>query len=483
MNEEKVKPFMKRSHTSRYLMASIGTLAILLSILFNTVAAQPAAYAASRSIPQNFQNSITPNHLLLNAAVRANSSTLLPCLSNTTLPLCYSPQQIRRAYGIQPLLDAGITGKGRTIVIIDDYQSPSLRSDLALFDKIFNLSNPTLNIIAPQGLKPFDPNNGSAVGFSEEISLDVEWSHAIAPDATIDLVLGNPSDDSFNGQVQGIADALSYATAQNLGGVYSLSIGLGETCYSAAQLQSFHTSFQTARANHATVYVSAGDSGSANYLCNSKGTPVALGQTVEYPASDTLVSGVGGTTLLASQSGTYIGETAWNESVIGAGATGGGFSKLFPRPAYQNGVPGIGAYRGVPDVAYNADPLTGVPIVISIGNTTLIAPIGGTSAGAPQWAGITALAEQAVGKRLGFLNGTFYRILKSTSYSKGFHDITTGNNAYSYQDQNGKTVTVPGYNAGPGWDPATGVGTPKVSGLVKLLQEYEDKDYDDGKDL
>lgn len=121
--------------------------------------------------------------------------------------------------------------------------------------------------------------------------------------------------------------------------------------------------------------------------------------------------------------------------------------------------------------------------MISIGSATLIVPIGGTSAGAPPWAGITTLAEQAVGTRLGFLNGTFYRILKSKEYSKAFHDITTGNNAFSFQDSNGKTITIPGYNAGPGWDPTTGVGTPKASGLVKLLAEYRDKVYDDGKDL
>ncbi|GAC1684473.1 MAG: S53 family peptidase [Ktedonobacteraceae bacterium] len=471
---------MKRLHTSRYLMASISTCAVLLSILFS--AAAQSTYAASRSIPQDLQNTITPIRPMLNAAVSAKSPTLLPCLSHTTLPLCYSPQQIRRAYGIQPLLDAGITGEGRTIVIIDDYQSPSLRSDLTLFDKIFDLPNPKLNIIAPNGMKPFDPRNGAAVGFSEEISLDVEWSHAVAPEATIDLVLGNPADDTLNGQIQGIVDAMSYATSHNLGGVYSLSIGGGETCYSTTQLQSLHQSFRQARDNHSTVYVSAGDSGSASIICDNTGKAVAAGQTVEYPASDSLVSGVGGTTLLASKSGRYVAETTWNESALGAGATGGGFSKIFPRPSYRNDVPGISTYRGVPDVAYNADPLTGVPVVISLGAATLIVPIGGTSAGAPQWAGITALAEQSAGKRLGFLNETFYRILKSKSYSKAFHDITTGNNAFTFQDSNGKTVTIPGYNAGTGWDATTGVGTPKAAELVKLLVEYKDYD-DDGKNL
>ncbi len=474
MNEEKVKSFMKRIRTSRYLMASISTLTVLLSILLGTVAIQSPAYAASRAATKSIQNTITPIRPMFNEAVKVTSPALLPCLSRTTLPLCYSPQQIRRAYGIQPLLDAGITGKGYTIVIIDDYQSPSIRSDLALFDKIFGLPNPKLNIIAPQGLKPFDPTNGAAVSFSEEISLDVEWSHAVAPDATIDLVLGNPPNDTFRGQIQGFTDALNYATANNLGGVYSLSVGAGETCYSAGQLQSLHQSFKRAQDNHSTVYVSSGDNGSAVAVCDKTGTPVAVAKGVNYPSSDPLVSGVGGTTLLASKSGKYIGETTWNESAVGGGATGGGFSRIFPRPSYQNGVSGIGAYRGVPDVAYNADPLTGVPIVISLGNATLIAPIGGTSAGAPQWAGITALAEQAVGKRVGFLNGTFYRILMSKSYSQAFHDITTGNNAFTFKDGSGKTVTIPGYNAGNGWDPTTGVGTPKAAGLIKLLVENKD---------
>lgn len=463
---------MQRLHIPRYLMASMSTLAVLLSVLFSTVAMQSTALAATRSLPQGIQASITPHTILLSQAVKASSAGLLPCLNSTKLPLCYSPQQIRRAYGIQPLINAGITGKGRTIVIIDDYQSPTIRTDLALFDKIFNLPNPQLNIIAPQGLKPFDPRDPNAVGFAEEISLDVEWAHAVAPGATIDLVLGNPPDSSFKGQIQGLADALASATAQHLGGVYSLSVGAGETCFSAAQIQSFHKSFAMAQNSKSTVYVSAGDSGSANVECDKTGNPVVLAKGASYPASDPLVSGVGGTTLLANKSGAYVGETTWNESAVGAGATGGGFSAIFARPSYQNGVPGIGAYRGVPDVAYNADPLTGVPIVVSIGGATLIAPIGGTSAGAPQWAGITALAEQATGTRLGFLNDTFYRILKSKSYSRGFHDITIGNNAFTTQDNNGKTVVIPGYNAGPGWDATTGVGSPKVSGLVQLLLKY-----------
>jgi subtilase family serine protease len=235
-------------------------------------------------------------------------------------------------------------------------------------------------------------------------------------------------------------------------------------------LQAFHQAFATATANHATVYVSAGDSGSAVVECDSTGTPIAIVQGVDYPGSDPLVTSVGGTSLLATQSGKYIDETTWNESPINAGATGGGFSSLFARPSYQDGVPGIGSTRGVPDVAYDADPLTGFPIVTTslFPGITVIIPIGGTSAGAPQWAAITALADQAKGGRLGSLNPTYYHILQSASYAKGFHDITSGNNAFTFQS-NGQTVTIPGYDAGPGWDPTTGVGSPKVAGLVPLL--------------
>jgi subtilase family serine protease len=106
--------------------------------------------------------------------------------------------------------------------------------------------------------------------------------------------------------------------------------------------------------------------------------------------------------------------------------------------------------------------------------------IGGTSAGAPQWAAITAVADEAAGKRLGFLNAAFYRTLKSASYCKGFHDITTGNNTFTFQ-VNGQTVTIPGYDAGPGWDPTTGVGTPKVTALVPLLEK--ETSADDGSGL
>ena len=112
------------------------------------------------------------------------------------LGACYGPDQIQTAYGIKPLLANDFDGTGRTIVIVDAFQSPTIQQDLALFDTAFGLPAPTLNIIAPDGLTPFDPNDANQVGWSAEISLDVQWAHAVAPGATIDLVLAKSNNDA-----------------------------------------------------------------------------------------------------------------------------------------------------------------------------------------------------------------------------------------------------------------------------------------------
>jgi subtilase family serine protease len=171
------------------------------------------------------------------------------------------------------------------------------------------------------------------------------------------------------------------------------------------------------------------------------------------PASDPNVTGVGGTRLLADGTGAYLSETAWNTA---SGASGGGFSTIYRRPGYQATAHDNKKSRGVPDLAYNADGTTGY-LAVWNGRGGLVH---GTSAGAPQWAGIAALADQAAGHRLGALNQRLYRIAKSDAYGSAFHDITTGNNTFG---------GIAGYSAGPGWDPVTGLGSPQVATLVGLL--------------
>jgi subtilase family serine protease len=184
------------------------------------------------------------------------------------------------------------------------------------------------------------------------------------------------------------------------------------------------------------------------------------------------VLAAGGTSLAAShETGAYRGETAWNNGAPGtadlADASGGGFSHLFSRPSYQDGIPGLGAARGVPDVAADANGHTGMVLVISEGGQIDIGPSGGTSASTPFWAGIIALANQYAGHDLGFVNPALYAIARGPCDHAAFHDITAGNNTVQFPSK-----TVPGYTAAPGWDPVTGLGSPDARVLIPLLAHH-----------
>jgi subtilase family serine protease len=159
------------------------------------------------------------------------------------------------------------------------------------------------------------------------------------------------------------------------------------------------------------------------------------------------------------RSGTAFQENAWNGS---GGASGGGFSSFFPTPSYQQTLPAtvqnlLQHRRGVPDVAGDADPATGLAFYISDGGWNLA---GGTSASAPLWAAFMAIADQMAGHPLGFINPALYKLAASSSYAQDFHDITVGNNSVH---------NVKGYSAVPGWDPVTGLGTPILDKLLPDL--------------
>jgi subtilase family serine protease len=364
---------------------------------------------------------------------------------------CYGPEQIRHAYGFDQLISKGVTARGRSIVIVDAFQSPTLRQDLALFNKVFGLPSAPLHIFAPQGLPPFDPNDPNQVGWSGEISLDVEWAHAVAPKATINLVLAR-SDSEVD-----IPAAVAYAVDHNLGDVISMSFGQLEDCLGPASLRAIGATFKRATAKGTSLFASSGDFGSTQPDCTTDGLRFGVG----YPASDPLVSGVGGTILYANlRTGAYNSERAWKETLDGQViGTGGGFSRVYGTPRYQR--PLHLPSRGVPDVAYSAGVNRGVLVAWGVPDGVgEFFVFGGTSAGSPQWAGLTALADQLAGHRLGFLNPAIYAIARSSRYSKTFHDITKGNN---------REPGFPGYSAGTGWDPTTGWGTPKANNLVPTL--------------
>ncbi len=383
------------------------------------------------------------------------------CQANTAPQRCYSPAQMRNAYSIQPLLNAGITGKGSTIVILDPYQAPLLQQDLKRFDKLFALADPTLNIIAPDGLTPFDAQDARQVTWSAEISLDVEWVHAIAPAASIDLVLAKSSQDTDLGST------LTYAVDKNLGDVISMSFAENATCLSTANEHIWHQAFLRATRQGITLIAASGDTGAAQTTCDG----MSPEHSTAEPAVDPLVTAVGGTQLMAdATTGTYQSEVGWNEPNYKV-ASGGGFSASLRKPFYQYGMPGIGAYRAVPDVAYNAAVNGGVLTAWSEGQRGPQAfyTFGGTSAGAPQWAAIVALGVQLSHKRLGFINPLLYIVGHTSMYTQAFHDIVTGTNTITLSGTNGVPVTIQGYHAHVGWDPVTGWGSPRVSTLLPIL--------------
>jgi subtilase family serine protease len=224
---------------------------------------------------------------------------------------------------------------------------------------------------------------------------------------------------------------------------------------------------QAAQRDRVTVVISTGDNGAGITPCPGGTTSV---KGVDLPASDPLTLAVGGTSLQASRTtGAHLGETAWNTppSAGGPAAGGGGFSRLFPRPAYQDGIAGIGANRGVPDVAADADHRPGMAIAFSGGSHNYLIGGGGVSVAAPLWAAVIALADQYAGRHLGFVNPALYRIGRSAYYHQAFHDVTTGTNTMT-----SPTQTITGYQAAPGWDPVTGWGSPDAQVLVPLLARY-----------
>jgi subtilase family serine protease len=398
------------------------------------------------------------------------------CDSVTT---CYTPRQIQVAYGVRPLLDRGIDGRGQTVVLPELAETrpnpplvSDLRQDMARFDRIFGLPAAHMRVVTSLA--------GAAspwLAYGEEV-LDVEMVHVIAPGATIVVALVKATSlDKTPTAVAAAVAALRLGISE--GGIISISASGqagGENCDTRAEVASLHAALRAAADHHVTVVAASGDVGAVGEPCavikGLIGGAFPPVKEVNLPASDPFVLAAGGTTLAAShQTGAYVSESGWGLPFGSPGSqvqgSGGGFSRLFSRPAYQDGIRGIGATRGVPDVASDAAPHTGMTMVISSGGSYTIRNTGGTSATAPFWAGLIALADQYAGRHLGFINPALYRIAASSHYHQAFHDITTGSNTVRFPPR-----TITGYQASPGWDPVTGLGSPDVQVLVPLLARY-----------
>jgi subtilase family serine protease len=311
-----------------------------------------------------------------------------------------------------------------------------------------------VNVVYPLG-QPAATNNG----WAGETSLDVEWAHAIAPNASITLAV------SPTAHASDVTAVEQYVVDHHLGDVVSMSYGASEPTIPGLAnnkyLQHADKLFQQAKDTNIAMIASAGDFGATN-----GGSYVHP----EFPASDPLVTSVGGTSLFMSDTGAYQGETVWNDSDatqcpfacrrgLLAGVTGGAPSLIFKTPSYQQ-MSNHTSSREVADVSYNAGIYTAVLVYMSFNPSSHgLFFVGGTSAGAPQWAGIAALANQAAGHPLGFLNQRLYNVAK-TSAASALHDVTSGSNGL---------FGGSGESAGPGYDMPTGIGSPNVANLIPAL--------------
>lgn len=373
---------------------------------------------------------------------------------------CFTPHALRVAYGVESLTEKGFTGKGMTVIDIVSYGSPTLQQDMDTFDQQFNLPHITIQVIAPLGTVAFNPNDANMTGWAEETELDVQIIHAIAPDAGI-IVMTSPVAET-EGMI-GLPQFLQleqYAVSHHLGQIFSQSYVASEATLADSASQQFVQSYanfykQITTQDGFTVVTGSGDNGATDWQ-NIAATQLAPRPTVNFPADVPWVTAVGGTTLTHSASGSGYEERAWSGS-------GGGMSTFFSEPDYQRGMPQavqseLASHRGIPDIAADADPYTGMAFYFN-GQWT---QTGGTSASTPFWAAIVAIADQMAGHPLGFINPGIYKIAASQNYTQDFRDITAGSNGVA-------KVSVQGFQAVKGWDAVTGWGTPQANTFIPDL--------------
>jgi subtilase family serine protease len=371
---------------------------------------------------------------------------------------CYSPPQIRDAYGVSPLLKGGNDGAGTTIAIVDSFGSPTIEHDLHVFDKVWGLPDPKIRTITPAGPLPaFDPTDADMTGWAFETTLDVQYAHLVAPRADILVVATPVSETEGVAGFPEIVQAENYVIEHGLADVISQSLGAAEQTFpSADRIQSLRGGFTNAAQHGVTVVASSGDTGATDYQNDQQ---TLFGYPVDsWPSTDPLVTSVGGTHLrLATDGKRTAPDATWNDDF---GAGGGGVSTVFPRPAFQQRVRSVvGDFRGTPDVALSAAVDGGVLVYTSYdADDTGWSIVGGTSEAAPLFAGMVALATQRAGHRLGVINAALYEL--AARPVNGIVDVTVGDNSYG---------DVTGYAAAPGYDLASGLGTINAARFVPAL--------------
>jgi subtilase family serine protease len=471
-------------------------------------AAPVAAVAAPAIMPVPFST----GHILA-AGHMAQPPTTAQCEATFKIA-CYQVFQLQTAYNLAPLFNKGIEGQGETIVIVDAFGSPSIASDLQTFDSQMGIPNPpSFRVITPAGAITTNPKNCTTTfsptgpdlcsdfyGWTDETSLDVEWSHAMAPQANILLVETPMTETEGIYGFPSIVKAENYVINHHLGDVITQSFGANESTFtSPGQIYSLRSAYSNAARHGVTVLAASGDQGATDDVCSptsgcaNPNNVICCQSTraIDWPSSDPLVTAVGGTQLHLDAKGDKTSpDSVWNDlsSTVGVtgpvytwGSSGGGHSTVFSRPQFQNGVAGtVGDSRGTPDIAMSA----AVNGAVDFYDTTDPGVagwgiVGGTSEASPLFSGIVALADQVAGHSLGYLDPSLYSLAQSHG-NNGIVPITSGGNTYTFcqaadiqSDSScasaSDLVTVPGFNANGSYNNATGWGTVNAAKFVPAL--------------
>lgn len=476
------------------------------------VAAAAIAAAGLGTAPAAGGNPVVVPQVAGYAYLKAGETPPTEAQCNSVGRRCFTPAAMQAAYNLGPLHAQGLDGRGRTIAIVDSFGYAQAESDLKVYSQRFGL--PLMcgmpDVSCQPGMATFSrlqlggrpvkdppPSNSTGLEASNawalEVALDLEMAHTMAPGANL-LLVHTPTAETLG--VQGLPQMMNLEQQVVDGGmadVISQSFGTGEEAFhSTASLQNLRHAFQSAATKGVTVLASSGDGGSENDLKSPVKDPAAIPfPSVGWPASDPLVTAVGGTFLCVDPAtGTQIDDNSppadcaknSGQREVGWTFAGGGFSHVFARPDYQNSLPAgstaIGSMRGVPDIGMQASQVTGVLVYDTApgdANGGLSCDqngspcsagwyvVGGTSSGTPQWAGLVAITDQIAGKPLGQINDDLYALANGPNYASMFFDVTTGNNS------NPSFPNIPGFPATKGWDPVTGLGTPNAAALLPAL--------------
>lgn len=382
----------------------------------------------------------------------SNAGSQQPAAGTTFAPRAtingHTPSDMTRVYNLDSVVARGSSGAGQTVAIASfaDYSA----SNLSVYDQQFNITGNVSRVRVSDGTDtgaPLGAKNGE-----DEAEMDIEMVQGIVPRAQI-VVYEAPNSE------QGAISMYGRIVSDNRASVVTTSWGGVEASYTQDDINAIHQSIQEGAAQGQTFLAASGDAGAYDGAGQVRNGDTTL--AVDYPASDPLVTGVGGTSL-ESNGTQYGGETAWSTDASQSPAgSGGGLSDIFPRPSYQTG-PGVSnqysnGMRQVPDVSSDADPATGFAVYTASGrNGTRWGVAGGTSMATPFWASFVVLLDGALGHRLGTLNPTIYALGSRSLSPSPFHDVTSGDNLY--------------YPATVGWDFATGWGSMNGAAFLAALQ-------------